>query len=103
MLSWICITASNLPAKRRKKITMKSLLSEAEKKEINDKVTAEVTKKVTKDVTKKVTADVTVKTSAAHVLNLMKKKNMSIEDIFETLEIPAELQEAVLEEVKKLS
>ena len=66
---------------------MKSLLSEAEKKEINDKVTA----------------DVTVKTSAAHVLNLMKKKNMSIEDIFETLEIPAELQEAVLEEVKKLS
>jgi hypothetical protein len=58
---------------------MKSLLSEAEKKEI------------------------TVKTSAACVLNLMKKKNMSIEDIFETLEIPAELQEAVLEEVRRLS
>ena len=119
MLSWVCITASNLPAKRRKKITMRSLLSEAEKKEINDKitadvtkkvtadvtkkVTADVTKKVTKDVTKKVTADVIVKTSAAHVLKLMKKKNMSIEDIFETLEIPADLQEAVLEEVKKIS
>ena len=111
MLSWVCITASNLPAKRRKKITMRSLLSEAEKKEINDKitddvtkkVTADVTKKVTKDVTKKVTADVIVKTSAAHVLNLMKKKNMSIEDIFETLEIPSELQEAVLEEVRRLS
>ena len=95
MLSWDCITASNPPAKKRKKITMRSLLSEAEKKEINDKVTA--------DVTKKVTADVTVKTSAAHVLNLMKKKNMTIEDIFETLEIPTDLQEAVLEEVKKLS
>ena len=111
MLSWVCITASNLPAKRRKKITMRSLLSEAEKKEINDKitadvtkkVTADVTKKVTKDVTKKVTADVIVKTSAAHVLKLMKKKNMSIEDIFETLEIPSEIQEAVLEEVKKFS
>ena len=62
---------------------MKSLLSEAEKKEILD--------------------EATVKTSAAHVPNLMKKKNMSIEDIFETLEIPADLQEAVLEEVKKLS
>ena len=62
---------------------MKSLLSEAEKKEILD--------------------EATVKTSVAHVLNLMKKKNMSIEDIFETLEIPSELQEAVLEEVKKLS
>ena len=64
-----------------------ALLSEAEKKEILEKNTE----------------DVTVKTSAAHVLKLMKKKNMSIEDIFETLEIPAELQEAVLEEVKKLS
>ena len=70
---------------------MKSLLSEAEKKEIREKTTEEVT------------ADVTVKNSAAHVLNLMKKKNMTIEDIFETLEIPTELQEAVLEEVKKLS
>ena len=66
---------------------MKSLLSEAEKKEILEKNTEEVT----------------VKNSAAHVLNLMKKKNMSIEDIFETLEIPSEIQEAVLEEVKKFS
>ena len=66
---------------------MKSLLSEAEKKEILEKNTEEVT----------------VKNSAAHVLNLMKKKNMSIEDIFETFEIPSELQEAVLEEIKKLS
>ena len=93
--------------KKRKKITMKSLLSEAEKKEIREKtteeVTADVTKRVTEDVTKRVTADVTVKNFAVCVLNLMKKKNMSIEDIFETLEIPTELQEAVLEEVKKLS
>ena len=62
---------------------MKSLLSEAEKKEILD--------------------EATVKTSAAIVLNLMKKKNMSIEDIFETLEIPSDLQDAVLEEVRRLS
>ena len=67
------------PVRRRKKKTMKSLLSEAEKKEI------------------------TVKNYAACVLNLMKKKNMSIEDIFETFEMPAELQEAVLEEVRRLS
>ena len=93
--------------KKRERITMKSLLSEAEKKEILEKnteeVTTNVTKKVTADVTRKVTAEVTVKNYAACVLNLMKKKNMSIEDIFETLEIPSELQEAVLEEVKKLS
>ena len=62
---------------------MRSLLSEAEKKEILD--------------------EATVKTSAVIVLNLMKKKNMSIEDIFETLEIPSELQKAVLEEVRRLS
>ena len=82
---------------------MKSLLSEAEKKEINDKVTAEVTKKVTKDVTKKVTADVTVKTSAAYVLNVMETLHLSYEAAVSALKIPAELQEAVLEEVKKLS
>ena len=58
---------------------MRSLLSEAEKKEI------------------------TVKNYAACVLNLMKKKNMSIEDIFETIEIPSDLQDAVLEEVRRLS
>ena len=62
---------------------MRSLLSEAEKKEILD--------------------EATVKTSAVIVLNLMKKKNMSIEDIFETLEIPSDLQDAVLEEVRRLS
>ena len=62
---------------------MRSLLSEAEKKEILD--------------------EATVKTSAAIVLNLMKKKNMSIEDIFETIEIPSDLQDAVLEEVRRLS
>ena len=82
---------------------MKSLLSEAEKKEIREKTTEDVTQKVTADVTRKVTAEVTVKNSAAHVLNLMKKKNMSIEDIFETLEIPSDLQEAVLKEVRRLS
>jgi hypothetical protein len=89
--------------KRRKKITMRSLLSEAEKKEINDKVTAEVTKKVTKDVTKKVTADVTVKNSAAHVLNLMETVHFSYEDAVSALKIPTDLQEAVLEEVRRLS
>ena len=74
---------------------MKSLLSEAEKKEINDKVTA--------DVTKKVTADVTVKTSAAHVLNLMESLHLSYEDAIYALKISTELQEAVSEEVKKFS
>ena len=62
---------------------MKSLLSEAEKKEIRD--------------------EAAVKTTAADVLNLMKKKNMEIEDIFETLEVPEDLRGAVLEEVKRLS
>ena len=61
------------------------------------------TKEILEKNTEEVTAEVTVKNSAAHVLNLMKKKNMSIEDIFETLEIPSELQEAVLEEVRRLS
>ena len=70
-------------SKRHERITMKSLLSEAEKKEIRD--------------------EAAVKTTAADVLNLMKKKNMEIEDIFETLEVPDDLREAVLEEVKRLS
>ena len=77
--------------KKHERITMKSLLSEAEKKEIREKTTEEVT------------AEVTVKNYAACVLKLMKKKNMSVEDIFETFEMPAELQEAVLEEVRRLS
>ena len=83
MLSWVCITASNLPAKRRKKITMRSLLSEAEKKEILD--------------------EATVKTSAAYVLNVMETLHLSYEAAVSALKIPAELQEAVLVEVKKLS
>ena len=65
--------------KRRKKITMKSLLSEAEKKEI------------------------TVKNSAAHVLNLMETVHFSYEAAVSALKIPSELQEAVLEEVRRLS
>ena len=77
--------------KKHERITMKSLLSEAEKKEIREKTTEEVT------------AEVTVKNYAGCVLKLMKKKNMSVEDIFETLESPSELQEAVLEEVRRLS
>ena len=103
MLSRFGNVCCNLPVKKHERITMKSLLSEAEKKEILEKNTEDVTQKVTADVTRKVTAEVTVKNSAACVLNLMKKKNMTIEDIFETLEIPSEIQEAVLEEVKKLS
>ena len=71
------------PVKRRKKITMKSLLSEAEKKEILD--------------------EATVKTSAAIVLTVMKKLNTTADETIAFLDIPAELQEAVLEEVKKLS
>ena len=92
-------------SKKHERITMKSLLSEAEKKEILEKnteeVTADVTRRVTEDVTRKVTADITVKTTAADVL--MKKKNMEIEDIFETLEVLEDLRGAVLEEVKRLS
>ena len=69
--------------KRRKKITMKSLLSEAEKKEILD--------------------EATVKTSAAIVLTVMKKLNTTADEAIVFLDIPSELQEAVLEEVKRLS
>ena len=88
---------------------MKSLLSEAEKKEIRDKaiaditekVTADVTRKVTEDVTRKVTADVTVKNSAVHVLNLMETLHLSYEEAVFAMKIPAELQEAVRKEVKR--
>ena len=99
MLSWFCITASNLPVKKHERITMKSLLSEAEKKEIREKTTEEVTA----DVTKKVTAEVTVKNSAAIVLTVMKKLNTTADEAIAFLNIPAELPVAVLEEVKKLS
>ena len=54
---------------------MKSLLSEAEKKEI------------------------TVKNSAACVLNLMETLHLSYEDAVSALKIPAERQAAVLEKV----
>ena len=97
--------------KKHERMTMKSLLSEAEKKEIRDKaiaditekVTADVTRKVTANVTRTVTADVTVKNSAVHVLNLMETLHLSYEEAVSAMKIPAELQEAVLEEVKKLS
>jgi len=62
---------------------MKSLLSEAEKKEILD--------------------EATVKTSAAYVLNVMETLHLSYEDAVSSLKIPADLQEAVLEEVRRLS
>ena len=91
MLSWFCITASNLPVKKHERITMKSLLSEAEKKEIREKTTEEVT------------AEVTVKNSAAIVLTIMKKLNTTADEAIAFLDIPAELREAVLEEVKKHS
>ncbi len=58
---------------------MKSLLSEAEKKEI------------------------TVKNSAACVLNLMETLRLSYEEAISALKIPSELQEAVQEEVRRLS
>ncbi len=66
---------------------MKSLLSEAEKKEILEKNTEEVT----------------VKNSAAHVLNLMETLHLSYEDTVSALKIPSELQKAVQEEVRRLS
>ena len=64
---------------------MKSLLSEAEKKEILEKNTE----------------DVTVKNSAACVLNLMETVHLSYEDAVSALKIPAELQDEVLREVKR--
>jgi hypothetical protein len=73
--------------KKHERITMKSLLSEAEKKEILEKNTEEVT----------------VKNSAAHVLNLMETVHFSYEAAVSALKIPSELQEAVLEEVRRLS
>ncbi len=80
---------------------MKSLLSEAEKKEIRDKAIADITEKVTADVTRKVTGDVTVKNSAASVLNLMETLHLSYEEAVSAMKIPAELQEAVRKEVKR--
>ena len=82
------VIAGAIPQLRgAKKITMKSLLSEAEKKEILEKNTE----------------DVTVKTSAAYVLNLMETVHFSYEDAVSALKIPTDLQDAVLEEVKMLS
>ena len=89
--------------KRHGKITMKSVLSEAEKKEILETNTEKVTETVTRRVTRKVTADVTVKNYAACVLNLMETLHLSYEDAVSALKIPSELQGAVLEEVKRLS
>ena len=97
--------------KRHGKITMKSVLSEAEKKEIletntekvTETVTRRVTRKVTEDVTRKVTADVTVKTLATTVLTVKKMMNTTADEAIAFLDIPTELQEAVLEEVKRLS
>ena len=82
---------------------MKSVLSEAEKKEILETNTEKVTETVTRRVTRKVTADVTVKNYAACVLNLMETLHLSYEDAVSALKIPSELQGAVLEEVKRLS
>ena len=87
MLLLTCKTGAIPQDKRHEKITMKSLLSEAEKKEILEKNTE----------------DVTVKTSAAHVLNLMESLHLSYEDAIYALKISTELQEAVSEEVKKFS
>ena len=56
---WQCLLQS--PVKKHERITMKSLLSEAEKKEILD--------------------EATVKTFAAHVLNLMKNTNKRMNDV----------------------
>ena len=81
--------------KRHGKITMKSVLSEAEKKEILETNTERVTRKVT--------ADVTVKTLATTVLTVKKMMNTTADEAIAFLDIPTELQEAVLEEVKRLS
>ena len=62
---------------------MRSMLPEAEKKKIREEVTLKV--------------DVTA------VLNVMETLHLSYEAAVSALKIPAELQEAVLEEVKKLS
>ena len=70
---------------------MRSLLSEAEKK------------KILEDVTRKVTPEVTLKVDVTAVLNVMETLHLSYEAAVSALKIPAELQEAVLEEVKKLS
>ncbi len=73
----------------RKKITMKSILSEAEKKKIRE------------EVTRKVTPEVTLKVAVTSVRNVMETLHLSYEDAVSALKIPAELQEAVLEEVKR--
>jgi hypothetical protein len=70
-----------------KKIAMRSLLSEAEKK------------KILEDVTRKVTPEVTLKVDVTAVLNVMETLHLSYEDAVSALKIPAERQAAVLKKV----
>ena len=63
IMIWQCLLQS--PVKKHERIMMKSLLSEAEKKEILD--------------------EATVKTSAAHVLNLMETVHFSYEEAVSAL------------------
>ncbi len=77
------------------RITMKSLLSEAEKKQILEETTAKVTREVTKEVTSKV--------SAENAAVIMKKMNMTLNEAMDFLEVPEEARPAVRKRIEDLA
>ena len=70
---------------------MKSLLSEAEKKQILEEATANVTREVTSKV------------SAENVAVIMKKMNMTLTEAMDFLEVPEEARPAVRKRIKGLA
>ena len=73
------------------RITMKSLLSEAEKKQILEEATANVTREVTSKV------------SAENAAVIMKKMNMTLKEAMDFLEVPEEARPAVRKRIKGLA
>ena len=70
---------------------MKSLLSEAEKKQILEEATANVTREVTSKV------------SAENVAVIMKKMNMTLTEAMDFLEVPEEARPAVRKRIEDLA
>ena len=78
-------------------ITMKSLLSEEEKKQIREETTADVTARVTADVTVRVTEKKTIE----HVLAVMKRLNVTAAEAMDILGIEGDLRETVREMIEQ--
>jgi hypothetical protein len=82
---------------------MKSLLSEAEKKQILEENTEKVTREVTREVTKEVTREVTSKVRAKNAAVIMKKMNMTLKEAMDFLEVPEEAQPAVRKRIEGIA